>query len=170
MLRFTTFTTVGPYRHPLLRAVVDALKYDGIQDLAVPLGAHLAQNLKPLIEKTTGHELTIIPIPLHPKRLRERGYNQSELLARATARELQLPVRETLIRVRPTAQQVKLPREERLRNVENAFAVLPNTALKGKTVLLIDDVITTGATMRDAARALRHAGAREVWAAAVAQG
>jgi ComF family protein len=113
----------------------------------------------------------ILPVPLHPKRQAERGYNQSALLARRLGRVVALPVREDVLRrVRSTPPQVGLDRAKRRENVAGAFACPPDhPALVGKTLLLVDDVCTVGATLAACAEALRAAGAREVWALTVAR-
>ncbi len=111
----------------------------------------------------------IIPIPLHPKRLRDRGYNQSALLARELGRQLQLPVAEDLlVRTRATAPQVGLDALQRQENVRNAFRCVGPIA-ETKRVLLVDDVCTTGATLAAAAVALRDGGAQTIWAYTLAR-
>lgn len=109
----------------------------------------------------------LVPVPLAPGRLRERGYNQALELARPLAKQLQLPLRwQSLRRIRATAPQSGLDRKARARNLRGAFAADP--ALRGQRVLLIDDVMTTGATLAACARSLRRVGVVtvEVWALA----
>ncbi len=110
----------------------------------------------------------IAPVPLHPSRLAERGYNQSALLARVLAAEVGVPLDERLlIRHRATAHQVGLGQAERTRNVTGAFAC--RGAAAGKRVMLVDDVATTGATLEACAVALREAGATNVAALTLAR-
>ena len=153
------------YGSPVAFAI-HGLKYRQMTHLAQPLASYLSAYLD-------AHPLPIdclTPVPLHPERQTARGYNQSELLARAVGRERRLPVRNDLIeRKRHTPPQVHLNREQRLQNMKDAFAALRPGALHGETVLLIDDVCTTGATMRACAEALRVAGAGEVYALAIAR-
>jgi len=104
----------------------------------------------------------IVPVPLHSKRRRERGYNQAELLARALERQVAVPVSEALKRLRPTLPQVGLSDLERHENVRNAFGCIKPREIAGLRVLLVDDVMTTGATVASAARALLDAGAKRV--------
>lgn len=105
----------------------------------------------------------IIPVPLYPSRVRKRGYNQSELLARAFAQEVQLPFDATcLVRTRDTQSQTKLGRKGRLENMTGAFACIEAEKVHNKIILLIDDVATTGATLEGCALALRQAGAKRV--------
>jgi len=104
-----------------------------------------------------------VPVPLHPLRRRERGYNQAELLARHAARRFGVPVaRDAVRRVKDTPTQTRLDRRQRAANVRGAFKAAPAAALKGLHVALVDDVLTTGATTSACARALLGAGAASV--------
>ena len=111
----------------------------------------------------------LIPVPLHPGRERIRGFNQSELIARKLAGCLSFRLEpEVLRKVKKTTPQVGLPAEERKRNVQNSFLVSRPNEVWHKTVILVDDVKTTGATLEEAARVLKEAGAKRVWAVTVA--
>lgn len=113
----------------------------------------------------------IVPVPLHPRKRREREFNQAEHLAAALQREFGKPVdQRTLRRVKDTTTQTALGAEERRNNLRDAFGVRDPAAFKGKRLVLVDDVFTTGATMDSCARTLRKAGAEEVIALAVARG
>jgi ComF family protein len=117
-------------------------------------------------ELAAGADL-LVPVPLHPRRLRWRGFNQALLLARAFPA---IPLgRNVLVRRRPTLPQVKLSPEERQTNVKGAFLVPKPAAVAGKTVLLVDDVYTTGATAKECARALNRAGVGKVEVLTVAR-
>ena len=112
----------------------------------------------------------IIPVPLHPTRLRAREFNQSLLLADQLSRHLARPVSATnLVRTAATDPQTTLSRQERLRNLRNAFEIRRPSDLSGKRILLIDDVFTTGATLNECARSLRNAGAGPVFALTLAR-
>jgi len=151
------------YGGPLADAVL-RLKYAGRSELAPGLGALLAEAALAY----AGAIDRVLPLPLHPARLRERGFNQSVLLARPVARALGAPLdTASLVRVRPTHEQASLPRASRADNVCGAFAARRTLALQ--RVLLIDDVRTTGATLASAAEALLAAGCREVNTLALAQ-
>jgi ComF family protein len=109
----------------------------------------------------------IVPVPLHSSRLKSRGYNQSQLLADHLGNTFGLPVvSEVLIRIRPTLSQTKLNQQQRLENVAGAFQAYHLDLLKDKQVLLVDDVITTGATLNECAKTLLKAGAQNVHAVA----
>ena len=159
----------GSYRHALLRAAVDALKYEGVRDLVAPLATTLVAPLETAIQENCAAPL-LVPIPLHTRRLRDRGFNQSELLARTLSTLLPAPIaRNAIIRTRNTKQQIALASEARKENLRNAFRANIPESYRTRTFLLIDDVITTGATIRESSRALRRDGVKEIWAAAVAQ-
>jgi ComF family protein len=113
----------------------------------------------------------VVPVPLHRKKLRDRGYNQAALLAGVLAARLGRPCAgDVLARVRATPTQTRLHADDRRRNVRGAFAARAPGWVRGRTVLLVDDVMTTGATLGEAADTLKRAGAWRVWAATVARG
>lgn len=148
-----------------LREVIHHFKYYNVQDLAIPLGRLMGQYW----EKNPLPAEIIVPVPLHKDRLRERGYNQAALLARELGKSIGLPVSENgLERVRATRLQVDLSAQERKENVRDAFRC-SNAELRGKRVLLVDDVCTTGATLEACSIALRQAGACSVWALTLAR-
>jgi ComF family protein len=143
------------YGGPMAEAV-RRLKYGGRTDLAPPLGMLLAERALEL----SGEVDAVVPVPLHPSRLRHRGFNQAALLARPVARALGVPlVTSELRRVRDTPPQAGLDAPSRLRNVRGAFVAL---RAPGSRVLLVDDVRTTGSTLAECAEALAIAGAEQV--------
>jgi ComF family protein len=143
-------------------AIAKALKrfkYEERADLARPLG-HLLR--RAVVDAGIGADI-VVPVPLHPRRLAERGYNQSALLARAVANELDVPFApRALERCRQTAQQARLGRAERLENMAEAFDVRDKRIVSMRSVLIVDDVLTTGATLLACRQALEKAGAREI--------
>jgi ComF family protein len=154
------------YDGAVARAVV-RMKYGRRPDLSRPLGDMLWRALAPRAASLGA--VVVVPVPLHPVRLAERGYNQSALIARRIARRLGVPLRPlALARVRDTPQQAILERDERLTNVVGAFQARKARQVAGRAVLLVDDVCTTGATLRAAGHALFEAGARSVTSAVVA--
>jgi ComF family protein len=133
------------------------------------LASLLIDRAKPEISKSDWD--WIVPVPLHPTKLREREFNQAERLARCLSLATQVPVNTRLLRrTRATQTQTLLSREERQANVRKAFASRPGTSLKGERIVLVDDVFTTGATTGACARVLRLAGAGEVCVWTVARG
>ena len=111
----------------------------------------------------------IVPVPLHPARQRERGFNQASLLAESLSVETSIPSRLVLERIRYTTTQTALDRSERMENLHNAFRLRKNADVRGLRVLLIDDVLTTGSTLSECARILKCAGAISVHAATAAR-
>lgn len=141
-----------------VRKAIHAFKYEGMFAVAEPLATLLVDNW-PAWEQAID---LVIPIPLHPERERERGYNQSALLVRHLSRQLGLPRDEDVLwRTRHTTPQVGLSVEQRRRNVRGAFAA-DSAGVAGKHLLLVDDVFTTGATLASAAGALLARGAQSV--------
>ena len=123
-----------------------------------------------LASRVTSKPDCVIAVPLHPTRLRERGFNQSQLLAVRISKRLGIPLlTEACQRVRDTPPQSSLPWKERDKNIRHAFSVQPNVEVRGKHVAIIDDVMTTGASLGEIARTLKQAGAKEVSAWVVAR-
>ncbi len=148
------------YRHDgLARLAVHALKFRGHRHLAGLLGSHLVA----LVDVPPD---LVVPVPLHPARERERGFNQSELLGWQIASRLNAPEARALRRTRPTPPQTSIHPDERASNVRGAFAIA-DRAVAGQRILLVDDVCTTGATLYECARVLRRAGASTVSAITV---
>ncbi len=139
-----------------LRQLIHLFKYGRIQTLSTALGRLLARALP----REQSFDV-IVPMPLHWRKRWQRGFNQAELLAREIGRRIHTPVRSVLRRVRNTASQAGLTSAKRRENVSGAFRAA-RSGLDGRSVLLIDDVMTTGATAASCARALKRGGARQV--------
>lgn len=153
----------GTYDNPL-RLAIQRFKYGGRRAAEVDLAAVLDRAVSPFAAIGP----VLVPVALHPSRERQRGYNQATLLARAVSTRHGMTVLESsLRRVKPTQPQVGLSAEARTRNIKGAFAA-DSAFVRGKDVLLVDDVCTTGATLRAAAEALQQAGAHKVYAAVLA--
>jgi ComF family protein len=160
---------VGPFEGTL-RGAVHALKYGGRPSVAAPLGGLMRAAGRDLLESAD----VVVPVPLHSRREWSRGFNQARLLARV----LGPPVADLLVRVRATPPQAELPAARRHRNVRGAFALnvreigrAPSrlASVEGLTLVLVDDVATTGATLEACARVLKQAGATEVRALTAAR-
>jgi ComF family protein len=159
-----------------MREAIHALKYDRISPVAKRLGHMLAAAIAQL-HGTAPNDLLVVPVPLHRRRSAERGFNQTRLLARSALASLRRThpgwkltlASRTLIRTRNTESQFSLTPRERRINVRRAFRVSAPTAVSGKHILLVDDILTTGATARAAALTLRRAGAESVWVATLSR-
>jgi len=152
-----------------MQRLVHAMKYEGKLSIARLLAKGMSMRMNHL-NHAPGESMVIVPVPMHARRRRERGYNQSALLASELSKWWKLRVdAKSLRRVRDTLQQALLSAEERHRNVEDAFAATPPDAFVNKTVFLIDDVVTTGSTMNACAQALKSAGAARVCVLAAAR-
>jgi ComF family protein len=149
----------------VIREGVHSLKYHGVRAAAPQLGQLLTQYL--MSHPVPGE--VMVPVPLHSRRLRSRGYNQSALLAREVSKLTGLPVREDLLaRVKDAPPQVRTASlQERRRNVSDSFECIGDAVRRA--VLLVDDVVTTGSTMSACAAALKSAGATSVWGLALAR-
>lgn len=153
--------------HPL-RQVVQRFKYGRKVSLGKPLGRLLAHGCQEFLQECSAE--LIVPVPLHPKRLRWRGFNQSLLLARQLSRVYEVPVDPFLLyRTRETPPQTQLAEDERRKNVRGAFATYPEKVLQGKSILLVDDVYTSGATVNECSRVLLRSGAKEVYVLTLAR-
>jgi ComF family protein len=151
------------FAHPL-RDAIHELKYNNGRSLARPLGARMVAAW----QQSRFTADLIVPVPLHPARLAERGYNQSALLARVLSQQVGVPIAEkAIVRRKATLQQSKLSATERRENVKDAFASRGD--LPGQSIVLIDDVCTTGSTLEACAEALRDSGAASVWAFTLAR-
>jgi ComF family protein len=157
-----------------LRELIHLLKFGGVRPAANVLGRMLAEALSTLEPEFAGDSLALVPVPLHRTKLRQRGFNQAELIARA-ALKIKSPDNRlrlcagVLERKRETASQIGLTRHQRRENLRGAFGVLQADAVKGREVLIVDDVFTTGSTVSECARVLRRVGATKVWVATVAR-
>lgn len=165
------------YHSPLIKKAIWRFKYQNVRGFAEIFAPALNNELMEILADSlhvgTEEKPLLIPIPLHPKRLKERGYNQSELLARAIMAQQDTTLFDytstALIRTRATKPQARNDNKKaRLENLRRAFMVPDATRVRGRVVILIDDVTTTGATLSEARKALLAAGARDVIAFALA--
>ena len=155
----------------ILHDLIVQMKYRKEEHLAFRLGQEMGKKLK---HQLAGRYDLVIPVPLHSRRLRERGYNQAAWLARALAKELDCSMDPFILKkITATPPQADLNRTERLQNVRNSFQVsvdrVKGNLPKGSKVLLVDDVCTTGATLESCAKMLKKVGAKEVDACVVAR-
>lgn len=150
------------------KRIIQEIKYEGNKKLAKWLGIKLGNKLKDMGWQDID---LILPIPLHPNRLKERGFNQSQEIAKGMIIPTDITlINDLLIRIKDTPHQTDLSKIERQRNIKDAFRILDDTAIQDKTILLVDDVYTTGSTMNACAEVLRNAGAKKIYFAVAATG
>lgn len=159
------------FKNAIIDKSIHDLKYNFVEELAVTLANFLALNLTDKFFYEKLKNSIIVPIPLHQKRYLERGFNQAELIAKTLSLIWSCPMRTDLLqRKKYTFQQALLNREARLENIKEAFVCLKPQEVRGCRIILIDDVLTSGATMTEAARVLKRHGAREICAVVLAHG
>jgi ComF family protein len=147
--------------HPL-RQAVQKFKYGRKISLGKPLGRLMARGCRDFLQDCPAE--VIIPVPLHTKRLRWRGFNQAVLLGRQLSRAYGIPIDPFVLRrIKATPPQTQLNEAERRRNVRGAFTLAPGRSIEGKKVLLVDDVYTSGATVNECSQTLVRAGAEQVF-------
>ena len=160
---------VAAYRgRGIVRDVIHQFKYNR----QIHLRHLVARWLRAALDddRLRSHQFDLmVPVPLHPARQRERGFNQASLLAELLSGQISIPCRPMLKRIRYTTTQTALDRSERMENLHNAFRLRKNADVRGLRVLLIDDVLTTGSTLSECGRVLKRAGATSVHAATAAR-
>jgi ComF family protein len=160
---------VAAYRsRGLVRKLVHEFKYGRQRHLRHPLAGWLGETMSDLRLRGRSFDM-IVPVPLHPARERERGFNQATLLAELLSSSIGVPLRSVLERVRYTTTQTAYDRSERMENLHDAFRLRKKMNVRELRVLLIDDVLTTGSTLSECARVLKEAGAISVHAATAAR-
>jgi len=165
--------TALDWNHKAVRDAIHELKYNGVKSLAKPFGFLLLQKVQrsPLLFQFLGTVDAIVPIPLHKRRMLWRAYNQSELVAREVSAFVPGEVRMDVIRrCRDSNTQTKFRGAQRFSNVRNAFEIIPGADVRGGRFVVFDDVVTSGATMNEAARVLKEGGASVVWGLAITRG
>ncbi len=152
----------------LLLNAVHLFKYEFVRELKKPLAKLLPR--KKIIEVADKNSI-IIPVPTHKSKLNSRGYNQSELLAKELALDLKIEFRsDILTKSKKTHSQMSLKREDRIDNLKNAFKIKNYSPIKGKTILIVDDICTTGSTMKECATILSKHQPKQIWGVVIARG
>jgi ComF family protein len=157
-----------------LRDLIHLLKYQQVRPAATVLGRRLGDSVAALEASLPDGTIQVVPVPLHPGKQAQRGFNQAELIARVALKQLARPQRfqlrtGALGRQRETESQIGLTRHQRRENVRGAFAVIDSAPVAQRNILLVDDVFTTGTTASECARVLRRGGAARVWVVTVAR-
>jgi competence protein ComFC len=153
---------VGP-----IKQLVSSFKYEGFQGLAKPLGELIVCQLKSL--NISFDKIVVVPVPLYITRKNRRGFNQSELLARYISKELSLHGGDALARIRDTISQVSLKKSQRTSNISGAFICIDRELILNSNIILVDDVVTTGATLTECAKVLKENGAKKIIGAVIAR-
>ncbi len=166
---------VGQYSTPYIRRGIHWFKFKGVRSACSPLAGLLVARISAIapIEYLAVHAV-IVPIPLHARRLRKRGFNQSMDIAQIVSRFTSIPIADVLVRNKATLPQARLPHDLRAQNISNAFsshagAYSPELLMR-KYILIIDDVTTTGTTISSAAEALGAKEDQQVWSVTIARG
>lgn len=160
-----------PYQNNLTKKLIHNFKYEPfIKELSKPLSSLIIEHFQLLDNNPNLSLFALIPIPLHQRRLKWRGFNQAEEIAKGLANYLKIPlINGCLIKIRETPTQMELSGEERKENIKGVFLVKNKNLIQNKKILLLDDVYTTGSTMEECARILKESGAREIIGIAVAR-
>ncbi|MEX0869859.1 MAG: ComF family protein [Candidatus Spechtbacterales bacterium] len=163
----------APYKNDILNRMIKDLKYKGSFKLSRPLASFMCRYLKKeaYAKEITTHTDIVLPVPMHVKKQKLRGYNHAEHLARDISEILSIPYAHNIIKKhKKTISQVEAGNlAEREKNLTGSFSVPESSLVKNKIVLLIDDVATTGSTLKECAEVLRRSGAKEVWALTLAK-
>lgn len=169
--------SAADYNDKTVKKALWQLKYKGRKELAEPLAELIFQRLfkavrPPFGDRTAKQNWLIIPIPLHKNRLKARGFNQSELIAQKLGLKTNLEIKNNaLYKIKETPTQVSIKnRQARLKNLQGAFEIKNPDLIKNKNILLIDDISTTGATIKECKKVLRTAGAKKIIGLVVARG
>lgn len=162
------------YKNPLVKEAISKLKYEPFcKELSEPLANliithfQILGNIENFLEKS---EYVLVPVPLDKRRLKWRGFNQAECLAKELSKVLKVPlISDCLIKIKETLPQVELKEEKRKENIKGVFLIKNKEKIRKKKVLLVDDVYTTGSTLNECARVLKIAGAKEVFGVVIAR-
>ena len=165
----TGLLVAASYHLESVRKLIWHFKYSGVKEAGNTLADLLVDSLveKELIDYFA--DSVVIPVPLHKSRQKLRGFNQAEYLAAVLADKLNLVFLPFLRKIKNTRSQVELEKAERLKNLQNAFAITSEQKLNAKKVLLVDDVSSTSATLQECARLIKRQGASEIWGLVVAR-
>lgn len=165
----------APYGNFIIKRVIAQFKYPPnlVKELAKPLASLIVAHFHSL-ENPAGLDFSenlLMPVPLSSRKLKARGFNQAEEIAQELSFSLELPlISDCLLKTKETLSQVEILEEKRKENVKGAFTCRQSEKIRGKKILLIDDVFTTGSTMEECASVLKTVGAKEIWGVAVARG
>jgi len=152
------------YKNPLIKNLIQRFKYEPfVKELFIPLSSLIIDHFQLFDNPPLFSNGMLIPVPLEKRKLKWRGFNQSEEIGKEISKFLKIPqINDVLIRKKETLPQVELNEKEREKNILDAFVCENKEKIQGKKILLVDDVYTTGSTMKEAAKTLKEAGAKEI--------
>lgn len=161
-----------PYQNQIVQALIKKMKYEPFaKDITKTLASLIISHFQLVDNPPALFGFSLMPVPLEKRRLKWRGFNQAEEIAKELSSAWQIPLlQEVLAKTKTTLAQAELSDFERQENIKNAFVCQKPELVQNKKLLLVDDVYTSGATMEEAARILKQAGAKEVWGVTVARG
>lgn len=159
------------YGNNIVKRLIHRLKYEPcIKDLSLTLAQLIFSHLMLLEKNFDEKKFVFVPVPLTKRKLKRRGFNQSEEIAKKLSKLIQIPtVSNCLLKIKETAPQMEISGQERKENIKDAFVIKDKRGISGKKILLVDDVYTTGSTLEECARILKEAEAEEVWGLVVAR-
>lgn len=160
------------YNHFIVKKMINQFKYEPyIKELSKPLSSLIITHLLNLNKLSIFNNFSLIPVPLHKKKLKQRGFNQAEEIIKELSKILKIPFfNDVLVKIKQTPAQVELEKEEREKSIKGAFLCQKPEIIKKKKILLVDDIFTTGSTIEECAKVLKESGAKEVWGMVVARG
>jgi ComF family protein len=170
--KLTGLYCASSYDNFIVRKIISRFKYKPyLKELSKPLSYLIIAHLGTFGSLEKFKDFIIIPVPLHTKKMKMRGFNPAEEIGKETGKTLGIPVfNNVLIKTKSTPAQVELKKEKREENVKDVFACQSRELIENRKILLIDDVFTTGSTMEECAMVLKESGAREVWGIVAARG
>jgi len=153
-----------PYQNPLIKKLIQKFKYQPfLKELAKPLSLLIIEHFQLIEERPDFSDRILIPIPSEKKKLKWRGFNQAEEIAKEISQFFKIPlINDILFKIKETTPQVELSEKERRKNILGVFSCKNKKRIQGKKILLVDDIYTTGSTMEEAAKVLKKAGAKEI--------
>ena len=160
-----------PYQNSLVQKLIRLFKYNPfIKELSGTLASLIINHFQLLDNPPDFSEFLLVFIPLEKRKLKQRGFNQAEEIAKELSKSLEIPlVSDCLLKIKANFPQVRLSGKEREENIKGVFSIKNIEKIRGRKILLVDDVYTTGSTMEEGARVLKTAGAKEIWGVAVAR-
>lgn len=160
------------YDNFVVKKLINQFKYGPcIKELSSPLFFLILTHFTNLNELPVFKDFVLISVPLHKKKIKQRGFNQAEEIGKHLSKSSEIPIlNNVLFKIKQTPAQVELKKEQRKENIKGAFSIQNPELIKEKKILLIDDIFTTGSTLKECAKVLKQSGAKEIWGVVIARG